>query len=77
MTTDLLLGYTPRGNPVCDRMPDEPLLWSLLLHRLPRPDEAEIAPTALSLPVAVQEEAPTAEAVGAGGVGRRPIHSIP
>ena len=80
MPTPILLGRTPRGTPVYDCLPDEPILAHLLTH-LAQPDEAiKEAPTALSLPVmAMQEEAPTSgEPIGASRqAGRQPTLSIP
>jgi hypothetical protein len=79
-TEPVLIGYTPRGTPVCDYLPDKPLL-APLLARLAQPDEADCeALTVLSLPVmAVQEEAPTSlEPIGAEAeAGRQPSTIVP
>jgi len=78
MSTRVLIGHTPSGIPVYDHLPNEPLLWSLLVT-LAQPDEAITeTPTVFSLPVAVQEEAPSSlEPTGASTeAGRQPTKII-
>ena len=78
MPTPTLLGHTPSGTPVYDYAPDKPLLAPLLTH-FAQPDEAITeTPTVFSLPVAVQEEAPSSlEPTGASTeAGRQPTKII-
>ena len=79
MPTPLLVCLLPNGAPVLDYAPDEFPLARLHAY-LAQSDEAQVeALTVLSLPIAVQEEAPTTlEAIGASAeVGRQPSTIVP
>jgi hypothetical protein len=78
MPSPVLLCKLPNGAPVWDCAPDKHTFADLgvcLARHLAHDEAIDGAPTALSLPP-VQEEAPTAKAIGANEVGRRPSISI-